>query len=31
VEKNAGNHMPFSGLQDPTQRADVVDYLKTLH
>jgi cytochrome c len=26
-----GNHMPFSGLQDPTQRADVVDYLKTLH
>jgi cytochrome c len=25
-----GNHMPFSGLQDPQQRADVVAYLKTL-
>jgi cytochrome c len=26
-----GNHMPFSGLQDPTQRADVIAYLQTLH
>ena len=26
-----GNHMPFSGLQDPTQRADVIAYLKSLH
>ena len=25
-----GNHMPFSGLQDPTQRADVIAYLKSL-
>jgi cytochrome c len=26
-----GNHMPFSGLQDPTQRADVIAYLKSQH
>jgi cytochrome c len=26
-----GNHMPFSGLQDATQRADIIAYLKTLH
>ena len=26
-----GNHMPFSGLQDPTQRADVIAYLQSLH
>ena len=26
-----GNRMPFSGLQDATQRADIIDYLKTLH
>jgi len=25
-----GNHMPFSGLQDPTQRSDVIAYLKSL-
>ena len=26
-----GNHMPFSGVPDPTQRADLVAYLKSLH
>jgi cytochrome c len=26
-----GNRMPFSGMQDPKQVADIVDYLKTLH
>ena len=26
-----GNHMPFPGLPDPTQRADVVAYLQSLH
>jgi cytochrome c len=26
-----GNRMPFSGLQDPKQVADIVDYLKSLH
>jgi cytochrome c len=26
-----GNRMPFSGLQDPKQLADLVDYLKSLH
>ena len=26
-----GNHMPFSGLPDPAQRADVIAYLKSLH
>jgi cytochrome c len=26
-----GNRMPFSGLQDPRQLADLVDYLKSLH
>ena len=26
-----GNHMPFSGLQDPQQLADVVAYLASLH
>ena len=26
-----GNHMPFSGLQDPTQRADIIAYLNSLH
>jgi cytochrome c len=25
-----GNHMPFSGLQDPKQVAAIVDYLKSL-
>jgi cytochrome c2 len=25
-----GNTMPFAGLSDPKQRAEIVDYLKTL-
>lgn len=26
-----GNTMPFAGLQDPAQVANIVDYLKSLH
>ena len=25
-----GNTMPFAGVSDPKQRAEIVDYLKTL-
>jgi cytochrome c len=26
-----GNKMPFAGMQDPTEVANIVDYLKSLH